>query len=188
MDCFDPLRMIMTTLKVFIVCGTAIFLCGCSPSMDDYKKTVRDGIKTVPHVEEIRQLFPNAPTDHFITQYGFDKNVPVTWNTVVYFYGRYQLDYQVDVIVDYKNNRISHVQGVPVFRLAEIVLNHPVSNRPVENTFASGHIIYEKDWKKIVAAKGDFSVVGISLITNSPVAGFDEYVRSWRKDRVEVKP
>jgi hypothetical protein len=151
--------------------------------MDDYKDTVRDGIKTVPHVQEIIKMFPNEPTDHFITQYGFDKHAPVQWNTVVYFYGRYEMDYQVDVIVDYKNNRISKIEGIPIFRLMEVAPNHPVVG-----TFTSGQTIYEKDWEKTIAAKGDFSVIGIHLITNSPVAGFDDFVHSWRKDRIQIAP
>jgi hypothetical protein len=149
--------------------------------MNDYKDTVRDGIKTVPHVQEIKQMFPNAPMDHFITPPAV-LGTPAVWNTVVYFYGRYEMDYQVDVIVDYKNNRINKMEGIPVFRLMEVAPNHPVVG-----TFTSGHTIYEKDWGKVVAAKGDFSVIGIHLITNSPVAGFDDYVHSWRKDIVQVE-
>jgi hypothetical protein len=179
MNCKAKNRTLINWLCVF---GISFFAGGCSPSMNDYKDTVRDGIKTVPHVQEIKQIFPNAPTDHFITQYGFDKSVPVAWNTVVYFYGRYEMDYQVDVMVDYEHNRVSKMEGIPQFRLMEVAPNHPVVG-----IFTSGHTIFEKDWEKVVAAKGDFSVIGINLITNSPVAGFDDYVHGWRKDRVQVE-
>jgi hypothetical protein len=173
----------MYNSRALITFGLMALLCGCSPSINDYKDTVRDGIKTVPHVQEIIKMFPNEPTDHFITQYGFDKHVPVQWNTVVYFYGRYEMDYQVDVIVDYKNNRISKIEGIPIFQLMEVAPNHPVVG-----TFSSGRTIYEKDWGKTIGAKGDFSVIGIHLITNSPVAGFDDCVHSWRKDRIQIEP
>jgi hypothetical protein len=161
--------------------------------VNDYKDTVRDGIKFVPHVQEIKQMFPNAPTDHFITQYGFDKNVPVTWNTVVYFYGRYELDYQVDVIVDYKNNKISKVDGIPAFLLLEVAtVAKPTPGGAVGSTYKStdqaSHVFGEEQWDKIVAAKGDFSVIGIHLITNSPIPGFDDYVHAGRKDRIQVEP
>jgi len=171
-----------TWINWLCVVGISLFVGGCSPSMNAYKATVRDGMKNVPHVQEIMKIFPNAPTDNFIGESGFDKNVGI-WNTVVYFYGRYEMDYQVNVIVDYKNNQVGEMEGIPVFRLMEAAPNHPVVG-----TFTSGHTIYEKDWEKIVAAKGDFSVIGIHLITNSPVAGFDDYVHSWRKDRVQVEP
>jgi hypothetical protein len=172
----------MKNFQIFVVCGMGISLCGCAPSINDYKDTVRDGIKTVPHVQEIMKMFPNAPTDNFIGQSGYDKNIGI-WNTVVYFYGRYELDYQVNVIVDYKKDKISKMDGIPIFRLMEVAPNHPVVG-----TFTSGHTFYEQDWKKVVAAKGDFSVIGIHLITNSPVVGFDDYVHSWRKDRIQVEP
>jgi hypothetical protein len=178
MNCNSNNRTLINWLCVF---GISLLVGGCSPSMNDYKDTVRDGIKTVSHVQEIKQMFPSAPTDHFIGQSGFDKNIGI-WNTVVYLYGRYEMDYQVDVIVDYKNNRVSKMEGIPQFRLMEVAPNHPVVG-----TFTSGHTIFEKDWEKVVAAKGDFSVIGINLITNSPVAGFDDYVHSWRKNRVQVE-
>jgi hypothetical protein len=159
--------------------------------MDDYKDTVRDGIKTVPHVQEIKKMFLNAPTDHFITQYGFDKSVPVKWNTVTYIYGRYQFGYQVNVIVDYKNNRISKVDGIPAFYLWEVAtLTPPNSDGVVGATYNTSNdipFVGEKQWNKIVAAEGDFSVVGIHLITNSPIPRFDDYVHGWRKDRVQVE-
>ncbi len=181
----------MRIFQILVVCGMGIALCGCSPSINDYKDTVRDGIKTVPHVQEIMKIFPNAPTDHFIGQSGSDKNAGI-WNTVVYFGGRYQFGYQVDVIVDYKYNRISKIAGTPQFYLWEVATLTPSnSDGVVEATYNKSNgipFIGEKQWNEIVAAKGDFSVVGIHLITNSPIAGFDDYVHSWRKDRIQVEP
>ena len=159
--------------------------------MKDYKDTVRDGIKNVPHVQEIKRMFPNAPTDHFITQYGFDKSVPVTWNTVAYIYGRYEFGYQVNVIVDYKNNRISKVEGVPKFYLWEVAtVTPPNSDGAVGATYRNSKdipFIGEKQWNMIVAANGDFSVIGAHLVTNSPIAGFDDYVHGSRKDIIQVE-
>jgi hypothetical protein len=171
----------MEKLRTLITVELVVLLCGCSHPMDDYKNTVRNGIKSVPHVQEITEMFPGAPIDHFITQYGFDKNAPVMWNTVAYIYGRYELGYQVYVMVDYKKNQVSKVVGAPKIYLWEVAPNHPIVG-----TFTSSHTISENDWKKVIAAKGDFSVIGIHLITNSPVAGFDDYVSSWHKDRVQV--
>jgi hypothetical protein len=185
--------MIMNVLRTIIIGVVGISLCGCSPSMNDYKDTVRDGIKAVPHVQQIKQMFPNAPTDHFITQYGFDKSVPVTWNTVVYLYGRYEFGYQVDVIVDYESKRIGKVAGMPKFYLWEVAtVSKPTSDGAVQSTYKASNgnrsPFGEDQWNKIVAAKGDFSVIGIHLITNSPVGGFDDYVHGGRKDRVQVDP
>jgi hypothetical protein len=183
----------MNNFRALMTVGLVISISGCSLSMSNYKNTVRDGIKTVPQVQEIVQMFPNAPIDNFITQYGFDKGVPVTWNTVAYIYGRYEFGYQVNVIVDYKNNKISKVVGIPTFYLWEVAtVSKPTADGAVESTYKSSNgnksPFGEKQWNKVVAAKGDFSVIGIHLITNSPVPGFDDYVHAGRKDRVQVEP
>jgi len=158
--------------------------------VEDYKTTVRNGIKTVPHVQEIKAIFPNALTDHFITHYGFDKNKPKTWNTIVYFGGRYELKYKVDLMVDYKNDRIGKTVGKPKFFLWEVEKVFAASpDGSVGGTYkAPGHQFGEDEWNKIVAAKGDFSVIGITLNTNSPIPSFDNYVHGWRKDRIQVEP
>lgn len=87
----------LTTFTIwFMVC---LVFTGCSP-WEGYKETVRNGIKTIPQVQEFKKLFPGAPTDNFFIEYGVHKDEPVTWNTVVYFGGRYTLTYVVQVRVD----------------------------------------------------------------------------------------
>jgi hypothetical protein len=155
--------------------------------MEDYKATVRDGIKTVPHVQEIKQLFPDAPTDHFITHYGFEKDKPKTWNTEAFFGGRYEFTYQVDVMVDYQNNRIGRIRGAPHFFLAEITNVSSNSPDTASGVYGADYKFTEKDWQKVVAAKGDFTVIGIGLNTNSPVPLFEHHVRVVRRDRIQVE-
>ena len=149
---------------------------------------MRDGIKTVPHVQEIKHVFSNLPTDHFITNYGFDKAKPKTWNTEVFFGGRYEFTYQVDVIVDYKNKRIGQTVGIPHFFLVEIKSVTSNSTDTASGIYGSDYKFGEKEWKKIVAAKGDFTVIGIKLNTNSPVPFFEHHVRVVRRDRIQVEP
>ena len=180
-------------LSKYVVLLCLIEMCGCSYSLDDYKETIRNGMKTVPHVREIMSMFPNAPIDNFITEYGFDKNAPVTWKTVAYIYGRYEFGYQVNVMIDYKENRITETSGVEHFYLWEVAtVSKPTPDGAVSGTYVSDSknrgVFGERDWNKIVAANGDFSVIGIHLITNSPVPGFNDYVYGWRKDRVQVSP
>jgi hypothetical protein len=162
------------------VCG------GCSPSKKDYVKTVQDGIKTVPHVGEIRRVFTNDPTDNFITQFGFNKKMPVLWNTEVFFGGRYILTYQVYVTVDYSKCRIVETVKQPEFVLTEVSRVFDASPETLGADFSADYKLTERDWKKVAAAHGDFSVIGISIKTN-PVARFDQFVQGVRKDRLEVK-
>ena len=177
-------------LKYFsrvLICGIiALSFGGCSPSKDDYKKTVQNGIKTIPHVDEIRRMFPDKPIDHFITQFGFDKSVPVMWNTEVFFGGRYILTYQVYVSVDYSGKRIVKTTSQSHFVLVEASRVFDASPETLGADFSADYKFEESDWKKVVAAGGDFSVIGIAIKTN-PVARFDEFVHGVRRDRFEVK-
>jgi len=155
--------------------------------MDDYKATVRHGIKNVPHVQEVMKMFPGVPTDHFITQYGFEKDKPVQWNTEMFIYGRYIFTYQVDVVVDYQNNRIEKILTNAQFAMREIT-NVTDYGDNIGARFGSDDKFGEKKWNMVVASKGDFSVIGINLKTNSPVPRFNEFVNATRRDRVQVEP
>ncbi len=170
--------------------GTLVVLgcAGCSDYTEDYKTTVRDGIDIVPHVREIKQIFFNLPTDHFITNYGFDKDKPKKWNTEVFFGGRYEFTYQVDVMVDYKSKKLGKIVGVPHFFLVEITSVTSNSMDTASGSYGADYKFGEKDWEKVVAAKGDFTVIGIKLNTNSPVALFKQHVRVVRRDRIQVQP
>lgn len=162
-------------------------LAGCSPSMDDYKKTVRDGIKNVPYMNEIEKIFPNQPTDYFITQYGFNMNVPVTWNAEVFFAGRYVFTYQVEVLVDYKRDRIIKTSSPPHFTLVQVSRVYDDTPENIGADFDADHKFGEAEWKRVIAADGDFSVIGILIDTNHPVPRFDDYVRATRRDRIQVR-
>lgn len=164
-----------------------VLLAGCSPSMEDYKAMVRDGIKTVPHVQEIKKMFPGEPTDHFITYYGFDKTKPVTWNTEVFFGGKYVFTYQIDVIVDYHSNRILGITNSPEFFLVRVSRVFDDTPENIGADFDADDKFGESDWEKVVAAKGDSSVIGIQVNTNSPVPRFEDYVRAIQRDRVQVE-
>ena len=137
---------------------------------------MENGIVTVPHVSEITAIFSNAPTDHFIGQYSWDATGPVLWNTQVLFGGRYHLTYQVPVMADYTNCVILAIKGTPGFSIVEI--------SKTDGTMSSserGWELNEAQWEKLVAAKGDFSVLGIQLNTNEAVPNWDSYIKAARK-------
>ena len=170
----------------FLLC--CILMSGCGPSKDSYVKTVKSGIKIIPHVDQITALFTNAPIDHLITEFGFDIKKPVVWNTIVYFDGRYVLTYQVDVRVDYKDDTVVGITSKPKFYLWEVTDVFDKTTDHVGAKYSRGGGEFgETEWNKVFAAKGDFSVIGIAINTNSPVPGFDEYVRQWRADRIHVE-
>lgn len=178
----------MKSSYYFCIWGAVALLRGCSPSssMSDYKATVRDGIKSVPYVREIERIFSNCPTDHFITQFGFDKTQPVLWNTEVFFGGRYVFTYQVFVSIDYTRNRVLKTVGVPKFYLVQVSKVFNDSPETIGADFDADYKFDARDWEKIVAAKGDFSVVGITLDTNHFVPRFDDFVQSLRTNLIQV--
>ena len=162
--------------------------CTANPSQSDYLKTTEQGIKTVPHVEEIRQIFPNAPKIHYIEQLGLQIGETTRqlahWNTVVWFGGRYELTYQILVVPDYGKHSIKESQ-TPVFLLGEITEMTDGGRGVIFGP--GGGRFFEKDWNKVVAAKGDFSVIGIHLKTNAPIAGIENYIAASRDNTWAIK-
>jgi len=138
-----------------------------------------NGTATVPHVGEIKRLFPNAQISHFIS-YGYGK--PAIWNTEVDFGGRYELTYRVKVFLDYRQRRITEVVGDPNFDLTEISRIYDTgTGSGVGADIGSDRRIDEQSWEKVVSAGGDFSVIGISIKSNNPVSGFDDFVNPKRR-------
>lgn len=162
-----------------------------NPSQSDYLKTTEQGIKTVPHVAEIRLIFSNAPMSHFVEQLGLKigetERKPAHWNTIVWFNARYMLTYQTLVVPDYRAHAVKQPQSsVPVFVLSEITKTTE-GGRGAEFDPAGGRRFGEAEWNKIVAAKGDFSVIGIQLKTNAPVAGIENYIAAWKENTWAIK-
>ena len=181
---------ISSSMKSLTYAVVAVCLVGCTknPSHNDYIETTKRGVTAVPHVQEITAIFTNSPKSHFIEQLGLragSKPKPAKWNTVVWFGGRYELTYQVNVIPDYRAHRIKKV-NTGRFYLVEVA---EITDKGRGARFdPSGNKEFgESEWEKIVAARGDFSVLGVILKTNSPVVGFDSYVNAWQENTWSVK-
>lgn len=182
----------MKNISAFLYFILVMLTCdGCYHAVNDYKQAVRDGMKTVPHVQEIMKMFPGAKTDNFFSDCGKYSDVTgkqVTWNTSVYFGGKYVFTYQIDAMLDYKKNKFIKVVTKPKFVLWQVSEIYNATPETIGASFNGDHKFGEEDWNKVVAANGDFSVIGIKLDTNSPVSRFDEYVHECMKSRIEVQP
>ena len=159
-----------------------VVINGCSQVLttDPHDQTVRHGVSVIPYTAEIETMFPGAEVDHFITYFGFSEK-PVPWNSVAYWKDRYVFIFQVDVKVDYANNTIAGIVGTPRFRLWEIASVSIISSSSVDARMSNDYDISESEWRKLVTSKGDFSAIGITLKTNSPVSGFPAYRRNSSK-------
>ena len=170
----------------------AIATCGCSrgsPSTVDSRATLNNGLTTVPHVQEIQGLFPNARINNFISEYGYgyDARKMVVWNTEVFFGGRYILTYQINVTADYKGQRISRIIGNPRFVLVEVNRIFNASPESLGADIAGDYKFNDAQWEKVVANKGDFRVIGIMVLSNAPLPKFNEFARSVGQGRIQLE-
>ncbi|WP_029246506.1 hypothetical protein [Schlesneria paludicola] len=152
-----------------------------------YHETLLSARTAVPIAAEIESQFGAA--SHFITEYGFPKNGLNSWNTLVYFGGRYRLHMCVDVKVDLQGNTITQV-GEPVFYFWEIesvqVDRLEGNDVPAIGWEVGFHTEFSaKEWKRVCEARGDFAAIGITINPN-PVANFDVIVEDEQKRRVPV--
>lgn len=141
-----------------------------------------------------KQVFPS--TDHFFSTYEFngkDSVLRKTFVTEAYFGGRYQLTMQADVELDRNDKVITKLRSQPTFVLRELEsvetpqgFYHPdVPRWRREDRFDL------EAWNKVVAADGDFSVIGIKIDT-TPQSRSDaerarSYVHSQRSHRDRVR-
>ena len=147
----------------------------------------RSGCEKIPQVRQIETLFGKG--DHFITG-GEPHLMPggandiCQWSTDVYFAGRYQLTMWVDIEIDRRNSEVSRVVDTLKFRLLEVTRVDMLSDgRPSISYGGSGQREFSAaDWKKVVEAKGDFSVIGIQIRNDAPIANFDELMK-WSQSR-----
>jgi hypothetical protein len=130
----------------------------------------------------MQQMFPDCSIDNFITQSASPG--AVTWNTEVPFGGRYILTYQVSVFVNYRNKKVEKTTDLPTFTLEEVSRVFNATSETVGADFNADYHLTRSDWEKVVAAHGDFSVIGIRIDTNHPVPRFDDFVQATRAGRL----
>jgi hypothetical protein len=156
----------------------------CGDELTSYKQTVRSGLAVLPWPKEMEALFGEG--DHFVTHYGFSSGEK-EWDTEIFFGGRYELNMQVAVEIDYKNHAIVRYTSPPRFSLAEIDSIGHEKNGAESANYSGQWFFDEAKWKKLVEAKGDWSAIGLPVKKNSPVPGFDAFVRASRASRVQVR-
>jgi len=183
-------------LEAMVLCTFLILINpGCSqnakivPSgfvIADYKKTVASAKNAIPAAVQIEELYGDA--DHFIIHYGpnfIDKNGANTWNTEVFFGGRYSLTMQVDVVIDYKQHRIVKMLCEPKFKLAETTKVEILTDGRVMAHGGEGKFFSLSEWERLYEKSGDLSAIGFQNKVIE-VVNFDRLVTSARRDRVHV--
>ena len=124
---------------------------------------------SAPYLSELVRLFPQAEVNYrnFSGAFGFDVAVDL--------FERYEFQMQLPARFDSSHQSVTGY-GEPRFHLREVDRVETRKNRtgvtwykPAgERTFGS------PEWRRIVEGGGDFGVIGYSMITNRPVAGFKD--------------
>lgn len=70
--------------------------------LECHDNVVQHGVEILSFAKEANALFGSTNVDHFISSFGSAIDVPV-WNSVTYFGGRYTLNIQVPIAIDYQN-------------------------------------------------------------------------------------
>lgn len=174
----------MKFIKIASTFVFSILLAACNSRSDSYKQTLADGMKNIEQARQMEGWYGPDRVDHMITHFGFEPGKPVTWTTISYMYGRYELWMTVQVEIDYKKNLIEKILGEPQFLIKEVnsISDLPTGQISVEHREPSERLRIDKAlWEKIIESKGDLGFIpGINK--NDPVEKFDE----WRKARGHV--
>jgi hypothetical protein len=166
-----------------IVCLVAVTSCNHGVDSDNYKRAVKSGFAKIPEALEIESVFGEAY--HSITS---SPGAPKDWQTHVFFGGRYELVLDVPIKTNFLFTEITDVTGPPDFHLLE-VRNVTISpTQQVETWYSNDWKFGEDDWKKVLSAKGDFSVIGLHLKLDSPVKDFAAYVAGETRGRSKIRP
>lgn len=167
---------------IIILC-VCFLVFGCKENAK-YRKTLEFGKKNIKWAEQMESWYGGDNVDHMITHYNFEKGKPVTWTSIAYLYGRYELWLKVEIKIDYENSIITNISESPEFFLfenesVEILKNGQVMavNADPESVPKINQII----WEKIEKKDGDIAFV-LGLNKNAPLRHFAK----WRETRGEV--
>jgi hypothetical protein len=149
------------------------------PSRAEAEQFVKDYQKATKHamnakvVYEFREIFPTK----MITLSSY--RIPSVKQSLVVetsLYSKYEFRLGMDV--EFDKSWVEVVRfGEPLFQLDVVLAVEQLEDGrfSVSYTEGSQRRFGEQEWKKLYEARGDFSVLGISLRKDQPVPLFDEY-------------
>ncbi len=146
-------------------------LPGCS-GLSSSSKAIEDGRTAIPYARQFHDLFPAAEASfsYFTGEMG-----PPTWTSKVGLHGRYVLTLKVEVTFNAARTRIVRY-GEPVFHLVEVTRIVPAG--PDHNAailYGSQISFGRKEWSRLVERQGDLAVLGMAILKDRPVDGFEQY-------------
>ncbi|MDH4241966.1 MAG: hypothetical protein OEW48_20595 [Phycisphaerae bacterium] len=192
-----PLIIVCLTFTPMIIRNNRVIYPQGSPP-EFYKRMLKYRRTTISQLPEFERLFPNYLCDKDISISKFifdpnnqrgniayrDPNSPVRWCLTAGLHKRYLLIMKTDLVyakIDPETEKIispgSHEE--PLFSLREV---SSISIMPRFVLFEQRYavpkskelkILTADEWKKLVKADGDFSVLGIELKKKEPIPNFE---------------
>ena len=151
------------------------------PEAGCYEKMVRAGSRLLILPGEVEKLFGAVNVDHLISKFDSKGKIPV-WHSVAYFGGRYQLLLQIPIWFDHHDCDTDTLGGLnsAMIQINEIA-DVSVGKDGVATAKLGNHwVLGPGGWEALVKNNGQWSVVNLPIVTNSPVAGFETYVTQER--------
>jgi len=163
----------------------------------EYDAALADATNAVPYATDFARLFPGAAS--YLSYFtGLAGSSSLVMENLLF--DRYQLIMKVPVTFDTSRRKV-HTFAEPEFLLLEIsqvTVERRVGRDPDGNPVTAEILHPGKsgdrslrfgavEWKKVVEARGDFSVIGFKVLTNSPASGFDDLRKNWEM-RMKKQP
>lgn len=166
--------------------GEELLIAGaifCSQiDMNAYQELVRSGMAHIDCASQMNEMF--ADVDNFVGS-TVSREGTRTWNSEAFFYDRYILTMQIEVVVSPDGRRIDREGGEVTFFLSEVkeVLQ---SGTNVGIRYGESWKFGKREWDKVVTSGGDFSVIMIDLKKSQPVPNFDRYRMACGESRPKI--
>lgn len=163
----------------------------------EYDAALAEATNAIPYATDFARLFPGAAS--YLSYYtGLAGSSSLVMENLLF--DRYQLIMKIPVTFDTSRRKVSTF-GEPEFLLLEfsqVTIERRVGRDPDGNSVTAENLRPGKsgdrslrfgavEWKKVVEAAGDFSVIGFTVLTNSPAPGFDDLRKNWEM-RMKKQP
>lgn len=128
-------------------------------------------VETVPLAAEFRTLFPDARA--FISYYSGHFGSPtLSWQAGLH--DRYIVVMKVQIDVDRLRGRVTRATGAPTFFVTEVTGVGDLPSGQTVITYGGVDLSFGVDeWGQLVASDGDLAALGIEVVEDNPVPGFE---------------
>jgi hypothetical protein len=153
-----------------------LVLAACDmPNPEAMATAQANGVSEIPEVSQFAALFPGAY--HFITHYSGTKG-PSYWNSKAGLHGRYIVTLTFPIEFDATRTHPRRTGPAAIF-LKEVSEVRTRADGTVDGTsYTTKQFKFGiEEWERVVKSGGDWSVLGIQMITDKPIEHFE---KAWK--------